>query len=82
MKVKVLELLSAGVPVVTTPVGAEGISCDERQWSFVTDMNADNIATTTIAFLSLPPEHLLALSKAAAAWARRYADAGNSAILN
>ncbi len=82
VKVKVLELLGAGVPVVTTPVGAEGIPCDSANGLIVTGMDADDIARATIAVLSLPPEQLLALSRAAAAWARRYADAGNSAILN
>ena len=82
VKVKVLELLGAGVPVVTTPVGAEGIPCDSSNGLIVTGMDADDIAKATIAVLSLPPERLLALSKAAAAWARQYADAGNSAIFN
>ena len=81
VKVKVLELLGAGVPVVTTPVGAEGISCDSAHGLIVTSMDAKNIAAAAIRTLSLPPDQLLALSKAAAAWALRYADTKTSAIL-
>ena len=82
VKVKVLELLGAGVPVVTTAVGAEGIPCDSANGLIVTGMDADDIAKTAIRILSLPPDRLLALSKAAAAWARQYAETGSSAILD
>jgi hypothetical protein len=44
-------------------------------------MDAKNIAAAAIRTLSLPPDQLLALSKAAAAWALRYADTKTSAIL-
>jgi polysaccharide biosynthesis protein PslH len=82
VKVKVLELLAAGVPVITTPVGAEGIPCDAAHGLIVTGMEAEDIVQTTLRILSLPPDELLGLSRAAAAWSREYIDAGNSAILN
>jgi glycosyltransferase involved in cell wall biosynthesis len=82
VKVKVLELLAAGVPVVTTVVGAEGIPCSSENGLIVTGMKAEDIASTTLKVLALSPDRSLALSKAAAAWARQYADTGNSAILN
>jgi glycosyltransferase involved in cell wall biosynthesis len=81
VKVKVLELLAAGVPVVTTLVGAEGIPCDSAHGLIVARMDAGDIAGRTAEILSLPPDQLLALSKAAAAWARQYAETGSSAIL-
>ena len=81
VKVKVLELLAAGVPVVTTVVGAEGIPCDSANGLIVTGMQAEDIANTTLKILSLPPDKLLALSQAASAWAQRYAETGNSVIL-
>ena len=82
VKVKVLELLSAGVPVITTPVGAEGIPCDDANGLIVTGTGADDIANATLRILSLKPDQLLRLSKAAAAWSRQYANASSSAILN
>ena len=82
VKVKVLELLGAGVPVITTPVGAEGIPCDSNNGLIVTGMDAQDIAKTAVRILSMPPDRLLDLSKAAAVWARQYAETGSSAILS
>ncbi len=81
VKVKVLELLAAGVPVVTTVVGAEGIPCNSANGLFVTDMKAEDIANTTLRILSMPPDQLLSLSNAASAWSREYAAIGSSIIL-
>jgi glycosyltransferase involved in cell wall biosynthesis len=82
VKVKVLELLAVGVPVVTTLVGAEGIPCERSDGLIVTRMDANDIAQRTVEILSLPPDQLLTLSKAAAAWAQQYAKTGGSAILD
>jgi glycosyltransferase involved in cell wall biosynthesis len=82
VKIKVLELLSAGVPVVTTPVGAEGIPCGPAEGLIVTaDNDPENIAKAASLLLSRSPEQLMALSKAAAEWARRYAASGNAVLL-
>jgi glycosyltransferase involved in cell wall biosynthesis len=82
VKIKVLELLSAGVPVVTTPVGAEGIPCGPAEGLIVTaDSDPENIAKAASLLLSRSPEQLTALSNAAAQWARRYAASGNAALL-
>jgi glycosyltransferase involved in cell wall biosynthesis len=81
VKVKVLELLGAGVPVITTQVGAEGIPCDAANGLIVTGLDADDIAEAALRTLALPSEQLSNLSKAAVGWSERYADAGNSTIL-
>jgi len=82
VKVKVLELLAVGVPVVTTLVGAEGIPCESSDGLIIATMDAGDIARKAAEILSLPPDQLLTLSKAAADWARRYAKTGGAAILS
>jgi len=37
IKIKILEAMARGIPVVTTPVGAEGISCDHDDAMIITD---------------------------------------------
>lgn len=82
VKIKVLELLSAGVPVVTTPVGAEGIPCSPAEGLIVTtDNDPENIARAASQLLGQSSEQLMKLSKAAAEWARRYASSANAVLL-
>lgn len=81
VKVKVLELLGAGIPVITTQVGAEGIPCDAANGLIVAGPNADDIAQAALKILALPSEQILSLSMAASRWSEHYAATGNSAIL-
>src|SRR5262249_48912110 len=53
MKVKVLEALACGVPVVTTRAGAEGIVAND---GVVVAEDDDEIASATIAILNDPDE--------------------------
>jgi polysaccharide biosynthesis protein PslH len=73
VKVKILECLSAGVPVVCTPVGGEGIPCGPEEGLFVTQDYDLNALANIVQSIASNPEKLEALSSAAAQWARRYA---------
>lgn len=79
VKIKVLECLSAGVPVVTTPVGAEGIPCSAEQ-GLIVGGTTDELARAVVDLLR-QPERIASLSLAAASWARSYADTDGAVLL-
>ena len=69
MKVKVLEAIASGVPVVTTPVGAEGIEADE---GVVVETDDRRLATATIELLRDPVARRERGAAGRAAFHRRY----------
>ena len=82
VKVKVLECLGAGVPVVTTSVGAEGIPCGPDQGLFmVPEFSANNIAAK-VAELLENPTYIEQLSLSASKWVREYANVNYEMLLN
>jgi len=82
VKVKVLECLGAGIPVVTTSVGAEGIPCGPDQGLFIVpDFSASNIAAK-VAELLINRPYIEKLSKSASKWVREYANVNYEKILN
>jgi glycosyltransferase involved in cell wall biosynthesis len=70
VKVKVLECLAAGLPVVTTPVGAEGISAGVEQGLIVCPPEPRSFAET-VSLLLRDAELRTRLGQAAAHWAER-----------
>ena len=74
VKVKVLESLSAGLPVVTTFVGSEGIPCDESSGLFTIDKHNPEKFVKKI--LGIYADEILmgSTSKNAIKWAKEYAD--------
>lgn len=69
MKVKVLESIASGVPVVTTPAGAEGIDGDE---GVVVESEDDRLAEAAARILADEAERRERGSAASAAFERRY----------
>ena len=69
MKVKVLEAIATGVPVVTTPVGAEGIEADE---GMVVETDDRRLANATLELLRDPVARRQRGAAARAAFHRRY----------
>ena len=67
IKVKVLECLAAGIPVLTSPVGAENIDASEQQGLYVCETNADY--GTVLSKLLTDPEQYQRVSQAGIAWA-------------
>lgn len=47
---KILEAMASGVPVITTPLGAEGIDCNQRKDLLVAD-DAETLAQKTVTIL-------------------------------
>jgi glycosyltransferase involved in cell wall biosynthesis len=72
MKVKVLEAIAAGVPVVTTPAGAEGI---EAPGGVFVHTGPEELAAAAAALLGDPAKRRAAGAAARAAFERRYAPA-------
>jgi len=72
VKLKVLECLAAGIPVITTPIGAEGIPAGEREGLFVAARDVALFAQKTIEVLSAPMSQLWSLSEHARVWASQY----------
>lgn len=68
VKVKVLECLAAGLPVVTTPVGAEGIEAGPEEGLLVVEPDPNVFAQAVLSLLSAPKE-LTRLGENAARWA-------------
>jgi glycosyltransferase involved in cell wall biosynthesis len=69
MKVKVLEALASGVPVVTTPAGIEGIEADDGA---VIDTNDRRLVDATLELLRDPMARRQRGARARAAFERRY----------
>ncbi len=65
IKIKILEAMAAGIPVVTTPIGAEGIAGDQDRALWLAEPD-DSFAGTVLAALADPAE-----AAARAARARR-----------
>jgi glycosyltransferase involved in cell wall biosynthesis len=80
VKVKVLECLGAGVPVVTTPIGGEGILCNSDNGLFVVEATAHAISAKVVE-LANTKGSIQSLSVKAAAWARLYAAADTDSLL-
>lgn len=78
MKVKVLEAIAAGVPVVTTPAGAEGI---EAPGGVFVHTGADDLAASTAALLQDADRRREAGAAARAAFEQRYAPEAATAPL-
>ncbi len=82
VKIKVLECLGAGLPVVTTSVGAEGIPCGPDQGLFIVpEFSASNIAAK-VAELLKNRTYIEQLSLTASKWVREYANVNYEKILN
>lgn len=69
VKIKVLECLAAGLPVLTTAVGAEGILAGPDGGLIVLHPDAELFARTVVELLN-SPEQLYRLGRAAAQWVR------------
>ncbi len=69
MKVKVLEAIASGVPVVTTPAGAEGIEADE---GLVVETDHRRLANAAIELLRDPVARRERGAAGRAAFDRRY----------
>jgi glycosyltransferase involved in cell wall biosynthesis len=70
VKVKVLECLAAGLPVLTTPMGAEGIGATAEDGLLVLDDEPNSFAQQ-IRRIAAEPELLSRLSRSAAQWGLR-----------
>ncbi len=68
-KLKIIEALAMGIPVVTTPIGSEGIPVVAEDLGLVADSNED-LAAAARALLE-DRERLAAMSVRAKAWAER-----------
>mgnify|MGYP002789636047 CR=1 FL=1 len=79
VKVKVIECLAAGLPVITTAVGAEGIEAGLRDGLTVLEANAEAFVGKIVALAS-GPERWAGESQAAIEWGRRLGD-GDRALL-
>ena len=80
VKVKVLECLSGGIPVVTTSTGAEGIACGPEEGLVTVDGTAEAMARKVWELAKLPAE-IERLSASAAIWAQKYAATDNTTLL-
>lgn len=70
LKIKVLEALYAGIPVVTTSVGREGYECGKRDGLFLAE-SADEFALV-IRELLTNLNHYQSAANSAAAWAKSF----------
>lgn len=70
VKIKVLECLAAGIPVVTTPVGAEGIAAGPEEGLLVVEARPEDFAAR-LAYLLEDRETAARLGAAARRWAER-----------
>jgi glycosyltransferase involved in cell wall biosynthesis len=70
VKVKVLECLASGLPVLTTAIGAEGIEATEKDGLLVLPFDEEVFARTTVD-LARNPDRLASLSTAALCWTRQ-----------
>lgn len=74
VKVKVLEALSAGLPVVTTHIGSEGIPCSESSGLFTIDeLNPEKFVTKMLAIYN-DKKLMRSVSLNAIKWASEYAE--------
>lgn len=80
IKVKVLECLAAGLPVLTGSVGAEGIQADESDGLLVREPDPEVYAATLTGFWSTPAT-LEKLSRGALAWGDRLPDGDRNVLL-
>jgi glycosyltransferase involved in cell wall biosynthesis len=74
VKVKVLESLSAGLPVVTTFIGSEGIPCDENSGLFTIDKHTPVKFVTKILEIYSNEFLMHRISINAKMWATNYAE--------
>jgi glycosyltransferase involved in cell wall biosynthesis len=79
LKVKVLESLYAGVPVVTTDVGYEGFDGGENDGIYLAQ-TADAFAQQILRLTS-DPEAYRQASLSAARWARRFVSQGTNSVV-
>lgn len=70
VKIKVLECLAAGIPVVTTAVGAEGIAAGPDEGLVVSEGTPEAFASRLVRLLE-DPEYAARLGAAAAWWSER-----------
>lgn len=71
VKVKVLECLAAGLPVLTTEIGSEGIEADAAEGLRTLPPDPEGFARA-VAELSADRERLAGLAAAATAWGERF----------
>jgi glycosyltransferase involved in cell wall biosynthesis len=71
VKVKVLECLAAGLPVLTTEIGSEGIEADAAEGLRTLPPDPQSFARA-VAELSADRERLAGLAAAATAWGERF----------
>lgn len=80
VKVKVLESLAAGLPVITTAIGAEGIPASEDDGLIVTPPDPCTFAEAILRLLK-DPDCLLRMSRRAIAWSGRQEQSGEEQFL-
>ena len=73
-KLKIIEALAMGIPVVTTPIGSEGIPVLAEDLGLVAESNEDLAAA--VRTLLADRERLAAMSRRAKAWAERSVSTG------
>lgn len=81
IKVKVLECLACGLPVLTSPIGAEGIPVGEAQGLSVLQIDPSKYAAR-LAHWWRDPERLKILSRAALDWAANTDKAERSVLIS
>lgn len=81
VKIKVLECLAAGIPVVTTPAGAEGIAAGPEDGLLVSEARPEDFAAQLV-YLLEDPETAARLGSAARRWAEQNLRDDRELLLN